>query len=90
MPRMVCGQCRRFLKPKKNGVWIEEGMPVTQRDGSSSWGPYKLWQADLWACRECGVEIVAGFGQSPVAEHYQTDYTAWVERHPPLFRVDDC
>jgi hypothetical protein len=61
----LCG-CGRFMRPKKNSVTVEELM----EDGR----PYKLWDADLWACPECGVEIIAGFGQGPIAEHYQPDY----------------
>ena len=86
MPRMVCRGCLRFLKPKKNGIMLEEGRPL----GGGAWGPYKPWMADLWACPGCGAEIVAGFGQGPFAEHYQPTYAEMCEKYPPLFRVDDC
>jgi hypothetical protein len=64
---ILCG-CGRFLRVKKNSVTVEE---LTE-DGQ----PYKLWDADLWECPECGVEIIAGFGQGPIAEHYQEQYAA--------------
>jgi sarcosine oxidase delta subunit len=63
----LCG-CGRFMRPKKNSVTVEE---VTE-DGR----PYKLWDADLWECPECGNRIVAGFASQPLAEHYQHTYEA--------------
>jgi len=86
MKPVVCVPCKLFFKIKKNGVAIEEGMP----NGDGSWGPYKLWQGDLWECQGCGAQIVRGFGQQQIAEHYESDYAANVARHAPLFRVDDC
>ena len=68
----LCG-CGRFMRPKKNSVVVEELM----EDGS----PYKLWEADLWECADCGTEIVAGFGARPFAEHYQLDYADVKARH---------
>jgi hypothetical protein len=72
----LCG-CGRFMRPKKNSVTVEE---LTE-DGA----PYKLWDADLWECPECGVEIIAGFGQGPIAEHYQPTYAAQRERLAPIY-----
>ena len=96
MSRMVCVTCRKFLHPKKTGVCVEEGMPIAEPglgdDGRSKtgWGPYKLWMADLYECRECGTEVIAGFGANHFAEHYQKNYAAVRERADPLLRVDDC
>lgn len=72
----LCG-CGRFMRVKKNGVTVEE---VTE-DGS----PYKLWDADLLECVECGTEIIAGFGRGPLAEHYQPDYMDQRERLAPVY-----
>ena len=83
---MVCVACRTFLHPKKTGVAVEEGMPK----GDGTWGPYKLWQADLYECRACGTEVIAGFGGRHIAEHYQKNYAEVLERFNPLLRVDDC
>jgi len=47
--------------------------------------PYKLWDADLFECEECGVEIIAGFAQRPLAEHYQPTYAAQRERLKPIY-----
>lgn len=86
MPRPTCVTCRRFFRPKKNSVCIEEGLPLA--DGS--WAPYKLWDADLWACPGCGAEIVVGYGLAPLSEHHLTTYQDDVARFQPIFRVDDC
>lgn len=86
MPQLVCVGCHSFLKIKKNGVAVEELMP----NHAEAWVPYKLWLADLYGCERCGIEVIAGFGAAPVAEHYMKDYAALVESWHPLVRVDDC
>jgi len=65
------------MRCKKNGVTVEE---LTE-DGEG----YKLWDADLFECVECGVEIIAGFASSPLAEHYQPGYAAQRERLKPIY-----
>lgn len=85
MARMVCVTCQTFLHPKKNGVYVEEGMPL-----GSEWVPYKLWHADAWECRTCGIEIVTGFGDGPLAEHYQAGYETFKAARPIHVFVKDC
>jgi len=83
---MICVACKKFLRTKKAGVLIEEGMPV-----GDDWRPYKLWYADLYRCPTCGIEVVGGFGARPIAESFQPDYDDVAARHGPRFlRVDDC
>ena len=91
MPKPICVKCQLFFKPKKNGVYFEEGMP-SGKDiaGEPIWEPYKLWACDLWECRGCGNQIIFGFGQNPVAEHYQPEYAEKILTHPPMLRVNDC
>lgn len=72
---VLCG-CGRFMRVKQNSVAVEELF----EDGT----PYKLWDADLWACPECGVEIITGFGRGPIAEHWQDTYNATRERLTPV------
>ena len=72
----LCG-CGRFMRPKTVGVTVEELL----EDGS----PYKLWKADLFECDECGVEIIAGFGMSPLAEHWQGNYAEQRARRLPVY-----
>jgi hypothetical protein len=65
------------MSAKKIGVTVEEQL----ENGS----PYKLWVADLWICEECGVEIVAGFGAQPIAEHWQPTYAEQRARRAPIY-----
>ena len=83
---LVCARDMKFLRIKKNGVFIEEGMP----DGAGGWQSYKLWVADLYECPQCGFELVTGFGHAPVREHFVSDYRKWLELNRPIGRVDDC
>ena len=45
----------------------------------ASFGPYKLWSADLWGCRGCNAEVILGFPSNPVREHFQPDFAAFVD-----------
>jgi hypothetical protein len=73
---LLCG-CGRFMRVKKNSVTVEELM----EDGS----PYKLWDADLFECVECGVEAISGFARAPLAEHYEPTYAARRSRLAPVY-----
>lgn len=73
---VLCG-CGRFMHVEKNSVTVEEQLETG--------GPYKLWDADLYACPDCGVKVITGFGRSPMAEHYQPDYFAQRDRLAPIF-----
>ena len=44
---LLCG-CGYFMRVKRNSVTVEELM----EDGA----PYKLWDADLFECEQCGVQ----------------------------------
>lgn len=68
----VCARCQREMYPKTNGVIVIE-------HAKSVPGPYKLWEADLWACHGCDAEVVVGFAQLPIAEHFQPKFKAMLE-----------
>jgi len=72
---LLCG-CGRFMRVKQNSVTVEELL----EDGS----PYKLWDADLFECVECGVEVISGFGRGPMAEHWQPNYAEQRARLAPV------
>jgi hypothetical protein len=91
----VCVPCQRFYRPKKNGLYFIEGMPVgndappgTERP--EAWQPYKLWSGDEWQCRGCGSTIIVGCGLRPVAEHYDPDFAYRVMTLNATFQVNDC
>ncbi len=72
MPRMICTNCEIELKPEKNGVIVAN---LFMRNTKI----YSLRSADLWKCRNCGVEIVAGFAIGPFAIHFADDCEKIVE-----------
>ena len=78
---VLCG-CGRFMRVKENNVTVEELL----EDGR----PYKLWYADLWACEECGTEIITGFGQRPRAESWQEEYAEERARFAPIYPGRCC
>lgn len=86
---LACVRCAKFFRPKKNGVILEEGRPLNREQ--SEWGPYKMWRVDLWECPSCGIQVTAGAGSNPTAEHYMTEhYADQRKKHPPLITVNDC
>lgn len=85
----ICAACNLFFRPKKNGVYFEEGMPVSSAT-DSGWTSYKLWVGDLWECRSCGAQIIVGVPHTPVAEHYQPGYRERVAKIHCDRRIDDC
>ena len=66
------------MRPIKNSITVEELL----EDGQ----PYKLWDADMWECPECRARVIAGFGQRPIAEHYQPTYAEQRARLAPVIR----
>jgi uncharacterized protein with PIN domain len=64
----VCCDCRTPFVPLKNDIIVnevnDEGMSV------------RLWCADLWNCPSCGHRMIKGWGQNPIAEHYEEGYEA--------------
>lgn len=78
---IVCAKCNRALRPKKNGVPFVE---------MAEDRPYKLWMADLWECQDCGAMMLhTSPSQQPVAEHYQGDFQAKLQRYDPKFQAKD-
>lgn len=92
----ICANCNLFFRPKKTGVYFEEGMPAPGAralgDGQyDRWASYKLWVGDLWECRACQAQIIVGVSPAgPISEHYKPDYHALRERLGVTRRIDDC
>lgn len=66
MPKMVCVKCEVEFKCEKNGVKVAEMFNKNQ-------AVYKVWNADKWKCPMCGMEVVAGFANQPMMEHFEGD-----------------
>jgi hypothetical protein len=57
---------------------------------ASEWESYKLWQADLYECRSCGMQIVVGSGLNAIAIQHMPEYKKMLEERPPEVEVYDC
>jgi hypothetical protein len=79
----VCGRCQREMYPKTNGVIVIE-------HAKSIPGPYKLWEADLWAYHGCDAEVVVGFAKFPIAEHFQPGFKTILEAAKQNRTCVDC
>ena len=93
MPKMACVKCQSFYHVKKNSVVVNEQMPVetAAEPGTidpTAWEPYKVWVADLYECRECGHQVISGFGAEPTAEHFQKRFAEELAR--VTHTVNDC
>lgn len=64
--RPVCVKCQVEMRPEKSGVGLLD---------MASYGPYKLWESDLYKCPKCGCEIITGFGDYAITEHYEPSFT---------------
>ena len=76
MSHYICVKCQKQMRPEKNGVFVLE---------KADFGPYQIWHADLWKCPQCEVEIIAGFGARPYAEHYEPGFTGFLEKIQPEY-----
>jgi len=70
MPKMVCQKCKVEFRPKKNGVYVVEMYSDPPR-------PYRVWSADAWECPGCEHVVIAGFGNFPMMEHYESRFDEW-------------
>jgi hypothetical protein len=64
------------MRPLKNGRVVEYL--------SRSIGSYLCAEGDEYECPVCGHRIVTGIALSPIKEHWQPDYTAFLDL--PEFR----
>ena len=64
-PGCICVRCNKEMLPEKNGTLVRL---------DATFGPYQIWSGDKVKCTVCGFEVVTGWGQNPVAEHYQEGF----------------
>jgi len=60
------------LRPEKNGFGVLD---------VARFGPYQLWDADLWKCPGCGFEVVLGFGCRPIIRHEDSGFEQMIARY---------
>ena len=68
--RPVCVKCQTEMRPETNGIGLLD---------MATFGPYKVWDADLYKCPSCGQEIVTGFGEGAVSHHIDEDFNQILE-----------
>lgn len=68
--RPVCAKCNCELRPETNGVGVLD---------MAEYGPYELYDADLWKCPRCGMEVIGGFALSPISAHYDPDFQKMID-----------
>lgn len=95
MPKPICVKCHTFFRPKKNGFYFLEGMPLKGAlpglAEPDRWMPYKIWSADLWECQSCGTEIVVGVGAQPLGIQHERDFHDKIRSFgADQFQVNDC
>jgi len=73
--RPVCKKCHCELRPETNGIGLLD---------MAKFGAYELWDADLWKCPKCGIEIVGGFAQGPISAHYEDDFEEVIKHYKEL------
>jgi hypothetical protein len=61
----VCAKCGKIMSVKKNG----QDVVINTEDSLGNEYPYEVHIGDLWACKECGCEVVVGFGGQPIVRH---------------------
>lgn len=70
----VCKKCQCEMKPETNGVGL---LDMFSPSGVTEAQPYQVWDADLWKCPKCGVEVVLGFGVGALSNHHEESFH-WV------------
>ena len=68
--RPVCTKCNRELRPETNGVGVLDTV-----EGR----PYELFDADLWKCPGCDMEVVGGFAHGPIASHFEDNFKPMID-----------
>jgi hypothetical protein len=47
----------------------------------ASFGPYKIWSADLYKCPICGNKIIIGFGAAAIREHFEEGFKTLIDSY---------
>lgn len=81
--RPVCIKCNCELHPEKNGVGVLDMVEQSREHGKDatfiSYKPYALYDADLWKCPKCGLEVVGGFGSGAISRHYSKNFQTMIQ-----------
>jgi len=64
---VVCPDCGRVMRVKDGGI----GTYVLEM---ADFGPYKLWVGDVRDCAPCDTQVIVGFADRPLSEHWRPDF----------------
>ena len=76
--RPVCAKCHCEMRPETNGVGL---LDMFNPSDKSEPQPYELWDADLWKCPKCGIEVVGGFANGSISAHYEPDFQKMIKHY---------
>lgn len=67
MNKPVCDNCSLAYEIIETGSYMIEMFSSPPR-------PYKIWSCDTWQCRRCKNIVTKGYGQNPIAHHYDESF----------------
>lgn len=77
MHRPVCVKCEIEYRCSRNGVEVVD---------FNANGEYAYWNADEFECPGCQTRIIVGFGDSPMARHFEEGFKEEVANIAPDLR----
>ena len=76
--RPVCAKCHCEMRPETNGVGLLDMFKPSDKPEPQ---PYELWDADLWKCPKCGIEVVGGFANGPISSHFEEVFQDMIKHY---------
>lgn len=80
MRRPICVKCQVEFRVRKNGVTVIDTFSQPPK-------PYQIWRADLFECPICKTQVVGGFAQEPLAQHFEDSFDFWLGLAAEGFQV---
>lgn len=73
MRKPTCVKCQIGMKFTESGTWC-----ITMFGDPPQ--PYQIWSSDKYRCPVCSSEILAGYAERPIAEHFQETFDIALEK----------
>lgn len=71
MRKPVCIECEEKME-------LINGISLLEYIDEEKTKPYKLWNADMAVCPECGVQVIFRFADAPAAQDHEEGFAAAV------------
>ena len=85
--RPVCVKCECEMRPERNGVGVVDYFNPSDKPDPQ---PYAVWDADLWKCPKCGIEVMVGFGANAISNHHEEKFQWHIERYQRFSQIVKC